>query len=128
MPSEDEVQGKLNLASATNGFVHVAQTIRAVVEASVRPAAGCGQRRRTDRGEAVVILVLRNVVDGHVEAGRVGDVENVKAELRFIRSVTLVFFTKETSMHRCQAWRKILRCPVVKLVHPPRRRAPAAEW
>ena len=82
MPSEDEVQGNLNLASAADGLVHVAQTSGAVVAARVRASAGCGQRRRTDRGEAVVILVLRNVVDGHVEAGRVSDVENVKAELQ----------------------------------------------
>ena len=72
----------LNLASAADGLVHVAQTSGAVVAARVRASAGCGQCRRSNRGEAVVILVLRNVVDGHIDAGSVGDVENVKAELQ----------------------------------------------
>src|SRR4029077_11262271 len=60
--SEDEVKRELNLASAADSLVHVAQTIRAAVEARVRASAGCGQCRCSNRGEAVVDTDSRNVV------------------------------------------------------------------
>ena len=67
-PSEDEVKRELNLASAADSLVHVAQTIRAVVEARVRASAGCRQCRCSNRGEAVADTVLRNVVERSVRA------------------------------------------------------------
>src|SRR6202044_1035879 len=39
-----------------------------------------------------------------------------KLYFRETRSLIFVFFTMDMSARRCQAWRKILRWPVVKLV------------
>jgi hypothetical protein len=73
---------ELNLARAADCLVNVSQTERTVIETRVRTAAGRGQCGCSNRGKPVVILVLCHVVDGNIEAGSVGDVENVKAELQ----------------------------------------------
>jgi RNase P subunit RPR2 len=65
------------------------------------------------RRKSVVILILVDVVNGDVKAGRVGDVENVEAKFKDARSVSLVVLTKEMSRRFCHDCRKILRCPVV---------------
>jgi hypothetical protein len=83
--ANSELQGetKLNLPGAADGFVHVAQTEGAIVETAglVRRAAIGRQNWKCSLlREPVVILILFDVVDGNVETGRVGHVENVKAE------------------------------------------------
>src|SRR5208337_3779097 len=82
--SEVEAQSHLNLARAADGFVDVAQAKRAVVEVVdlICGAASGGLNRGSRDRKSIVILVLRYVVDGYIEAGGVGHVEHVKAELQ----------------------------------------------
>ena len=64
---EREVQGHLNLPGTANGLIHLPEAKGRVVE------------RLTLRGEIVVVLVLRNIIDRNVETGGIGDVENVQS-------------------------------------------------
>src|ERR1700746_704515 len=70
--SECELQRHLNLPWSANGLVHDPQATerRGRIEF------------RTIRREIVEEEVLGNVVDGNVEAGRVGQVEDVEAVLQ----------------------------------------------
>ena len=82
---EGEAQGHLDLAGAADGFVDFAQTKRAIVEAIGWSIGVAARRQNLARGrgqrEAVVILVLGDVVDRDVEAGGVEDVEHLKRVL-----------------------------------------------
>src|SRR5208283_608225 len=81
---EGEAQSQLNLASASDGLVDVAQAKRAVVETVdliACAASGWHDGRPCYRSRSIV-LVLRNIIDGNIKAGSVGDVENVEAELQ----------------------------------------------
>jgi len=105
----------LNLACAADGFVHVTQAEGAIVETVdlIRSAASGEQDRCARLGvrKAVVILILRDVVDGHVEAGCIGDIENVEAEFQFVRSVMLVFLRRKRP---CASARTGGKCYVVR--------------
>src|ERR1700675_453905 len=69
---ERQTQRHLDLAGAADGFVDDAET-----------AEGWrNERRDAVEREVVEGDVLRDVVDGDIEAGRVGDVENVKGEFK----------------------------------------------
>jgi hypothetical protein len=110
---------------------------RGSLAARVRASAGCGQCRCSNRGGAVVILVLRNVVDGHIEAGSVGDVENVKAELQ-VHPLSDLGVLHERNVHApLPGLAKNIALSggevgfvgiVERKWHRPRRRASAAEW
>src|SRR5580658_9452154 len=72
-------QRHLNLAWAADGFIDGAQGRGTVVETRVTRATTCGQRWRPLHRELVVELILRDVIDGDIKAGRIGDVEDVEA-------------------------------------------------
>ena len=107
----------LNLARAADGLVHDAQAKRAVVETIVRGVrAAVGQRRRPLHGRVVVILVLRNVIERKVEAGSVGQVKDIEGVLQHHTLGDIGVLHDGEVRRLCQVWRKMLRCPVVKLV------------
>src|ERR1700688_4487760 len=76
---EFEFQRHLNLARAADGFVHRSQAGGRVVKAA---GTARGKRRRAHYWELVIELILRNVVDGDIEAGGVGHVEDIEAVLQ----------------------------------------------
>jgi hypothetical protein len=81
-PADLEIQPQrhLHLPRATDGFIHYAQTRRHVIEAAEGHIAAVRRQRRCPcDGELIVELVLRNVVDGDIEAGGIREVVNVEA-------------------------------------------------
>ena len=82
---ESQVQGHLDLARPTNGFIHGAEADRAIIERGEGwSLAGCAAAGRSDGctgdGETIEELVLGNGVEGDIEAGCIGDVENLEVE------------------------------------------------
>ena len=65
-------------------WVTCAEAGRTVVEALVAGIAGSGQNRRAGVRESVVVLVLRYLVARHVEAGGVGEVEDIEGVLEVV--------------------------------------------
>src|SRR5208282_6216278 len=84
MTLKHDSQGHLNLARAADGFVYRAQRRGTVVESRRRilSSATSGQRRRPHYRELVVVLVLRDVIDGNIKAGRIGQVEDLQAVIQ----------------------------------------------
>ena len=68
---EQQAELHLDLPRAADGVRCYAKAERAVVKARVARIAG-GQDRRTGDREAVIVLVLRYLVAGHVEAAGLG--------------------------------------------------------
>src|SRR5580658_366215 len=81
---EIEAQGHLDLARAAYGFVDRAEASGTVVETADGSGACAtgGQRRSAYYREVVVKLVLSYVVDGNIEAGVVGQIEDVEGVLQ----------------------------------------------
>src|ERR1700758_854328 len=80
---EDNPDAHLNLARAADGLVHRTQAGGNVVEAAEADiVTRCRRRRRTHHGELVVKLILGNVIDGNVEAGGIGDIEDLQSVLQ----------------------------------------------
>src|SRR5450755_2691937 len=78
--SESEPQRHLNLPRTADGLVGYAQSGGRIVEAAVRDVATiCRQWRCSNHRKLIVELVLRNIVDGNVEARGIRQVENVQA-------------------------------------------------
>ena len=82
---EQHTQRHLHLTRAANRFVRDAKT--AEYGTRVEALIGCdvatgGLHRRAFYGEAIVKQILADVVDGYVEASRVGEVENIQRVLQ----------------------------------------------
>ena len=81
--SESQVQRHLNLARAAYRFIDDAQATqsRTGIQSLIRAVAACRPCRLAVDREVVEEEILRDIVDGDVEAGGVGKVEDLEAEL-----------------------------------------------
>ena len=115
---ENEPQRHLDLPWAADGFVDGTQGTRTVIETRGRILSGATgwQWRSSSHGKLVVELILRDVVDGDIETGRIGHVENIEAVLQREAFRDRVTLANDTLTALCQDWRKMLRWPLVKLV------------
>ena len=105
--SEREPQRHLNLPRAADGLVHDPQAARASGERiEARPYVGKSLKKR----------FWETLSTGMSKLGVLVRLKTSKLYFSENRSVNFVILTIETSARFCQGCRKMLRCPVVKLV------------